>query len=167
MAHIGRKIGLAVSAAALPALLLAPMTAEARGWHRSYHPAPRYYHHSHGGDGLAAGLLGAGIGIIIGSAIASQNQPRERVVVRERVITRDSGWVNPDYPPVYAAPASNGWYQPATPVSAPVQPQSSCLQTREYQTKITVGGKEVDAYGTACLQPDGDWQFGAPTPVPQ
>jgi surface antigen len=25
----------------------------------------------------------------------------------------------------------------------------------------------VDAYGTACLQPDGSWQFGAPTPVPR
>jgi len=33
----------------------------------------------------------------------------------------------------------------------------SCLQEREYQTTVIVGGREVDAYGTACLQPDGSW----------
>ena len=34
---------------------------------------------------------------------------------------------------------------------------SSCLQEREYQTTVIVGGRPVDAYGTACLQPDGSW----------
>ena len=33
----------------------------------------------------------------------------------------------------------------------------TCLQEREYQTTVTVGGRTVDAYGTACLQPDGSW----------
>ncbi|MGB5259250.1 MAG: hypothetical protein WBO34_01870 [Gammaproteobacteria bacterium] len=33
----------------------------------------------------------------------------------------------------------------------------SCLQQREYQTTVIVGGRSVDAYGTACLQPDGSW----------
>lgn len=37
---------------------------------------------------------------------------------------------------------------------------STCLQEREYQMKVIVGGKEADAYGTACLQPDGSWQRG-------
>jgi surface antigen len=37
---------------------------------------------------------------------------------------------------------------------------NSCLQEREYQTTVYVGGKEVDAYGTACLQPDGSWRRG-------
>ncbi len=35
-----------------------------------------------------------------------------------------------------------------------------CLQEREYQTKVIVGGRTVDAYGTACLQPDGSWSRG-------
>ncbi len=26
--------------------------------------------------------------------------------------------------------------------------------------KVIVGGKEADAYGTACLQPDGGWYRG-------
>ena len=36
----------------------------------------------------------------------------------------------------------------------------TCLQEREYQTTVTVGGRTVDAYGTACLQPDGSWSRG-------
>ncbi len=44
--------------------------------------------------------------------------------------------------------------------------RQACLMIREYQTKITVGGKEVDAYGDACLQPDGSWRLGAPKQVP-
>ncbi|MDX1697104.1 MAG: hypothetical protein R3308_02410 [Thiohalobacterales bacterium] len=38
----------------------------------------------------------------------------------------------------------------------------SCLQEREYQTTVIVGGREVDAYGTACLQPDGSWKRSPP-----
>jgi surface antigen len=26
--------------------------------------------------------------------------------------------------------------------------------------KVIVGGRSVDAYGTACLQPDGSWSRG-------
>ena len=42
-------------------------------------------------------------------------------------------------------------------VPAPQAP-TSCLQTREYQTEITIGDEVVPAYGTACLQADGSWQ---------
>lgn len=30
---------------------------------------------------------------------------------------------------------------------------------REYQRKVTVGGRVVDSYGTACMQPDGSWKL--------
>ncbi len=33
------------------------------------------------------------------------------------------------------------------------------LQCREYQHSITVGGKTEEAYGSACLQPDGSWKI--------
>lgn len=33
------------------------------------------------------------------------------------------------------------------------------LTCREYQHSITVGGKTEEAYGTACLQPDGAWKI--------
>ena len=50
---------------------------------------------------------------------------------------------------------------------APAQTTSynngTCLQEREYQTTVLVGGRKVDAYGTACLQPDGSWKRSLPT----
>jgi len=30
---------------------------------------------------------------------------------------------------------------------------------REFQQKVTIGGKTEQAYGTACLQPDGAWEI--------
>jgi hypothetical protein len=54
--------------------------------------------------------------------------------------------------------------QPPPPPPAPAVPIASrqadpnCLQVREYQTEIVVGGKSVPAYGNACLQPDGSWK---------
>jgi len=65
------------------------------------------------------------------------------------------GLTLPLYPgPRYAPP-------PAAVVSS-VQPEAKqgtadCLQIREYQTEIVVGGRTVPAYGDACLQPDGSW----------
>ncbi len=40
---------------------------------------------------------------------------------------------------------------------------ASCLMTREYQTRIVIDGEVVDAYGEACLQPDGSWMRGPTT----
>ena len=52
-------------------------------------------------------------------------------------------------PPPAPAQAAPTAYRPA---------DASCLQVREYQTEIVVGGKSVPAYGSACLQPDGSWK---------
>lgn len=35
------------------------------------------------------------------------------------------------------------------------------LTCREYQQTITVGGKNEEAYGTACLQADGSWKIAS------
>lgn len=72
---------------------------------------------------------------------------------------------------VYAAPpppARVYTRPPAPPPQArPVPRQNGCLMIREYQTKVVVGGKSVDAYGDACMQPDGSWRRGPPKLVPQ
>lgn len=47
---------------------------------------------------------------------------------------------------------------PAYSYPGPGSQDSSCLQEREYQTTVIVGGKNVPAYGSACLQPDGSWR---------
>ncbi|HET6224577.1 MAG TPA: hypothetical protein VFE11_20545 [Dongiaceae bacterium] len=63
------------------------------------------------------------------------------------------------YPPSYAYPPSYDYggqtmYQPA-PAQAYDQ-QSYC---REFQSVIVVEGRQQQAFGTACLQPDGSWQI--------
>jgi hypothetical protein len=61
------------------------------------------------------------------------------------------------------------YYPPASPAPREIHNtaqyayeggENACLQEREYQNKVVIGGKTVDAYGTACLQPDGSWRYG-------
>jgi hypothetical protein len=65
------------------------------------------------------------------------------------------------YSPYYGYPPSYGYadqpmyqYQPP-PAQADGQ-QSYC---REFQSTIVVEGRQQQAFGTACLQPDGSWQI--------
>jgi hypothetical protein len=124
----------------------------ARG--RYYYP-PRYaynypcsncgnqHHHNnhhHDNDKLWIGLLGGGI-LGYGLGVYQQSQTTEQVAA----------------PQVASAPPP-----PAYASTAPIYP---CLQEREYRTKIMVGSKEVEGYGTACLQPDGSWRYGAAQPA--
>jgi len=114
-----------------------------KGYYRDYrHGYKGHYKHHDDDDGekLLIGLL---VGGLVGYAIG--NQPP----------SYDSG-------PSYYAPATSQPRVEAYP--APQysygEPAGTCLQEREYQTKVIVGGKQVDAYGTACLQPDGSWRRG-------
>jgi hypothetical protein len=65
----------------------------------------------------------------------------------------------------YPAPTYR-YYQYAPPPTRTVERPYPCLQEREYQTTVIIGGREVEAYGTACLQPDGSWRRGPATVVP-
>jgi len=47
---------------------------------------------------------------------------------------------------------------PAQVARAPQAP--ACDYSREYQTTVIVGGKEVPAHGRACYNPDGTWDLG-------
>ena len=61
-------------------------------------------------------------------------------------------------PPVYYPPPSY-YYPPPPPrvvYSDPPPPAQAC---REYQTSGMIDGRMERLYGTACLQPDGSWQF--------
>ena len=87
--------------------------------------------------------------------------PRTRVVYVERPVETVVREV-----PVYEQPRQRYYnQQPARYNQQPAQ-NSSCLQTREYQTTIEVGGQVVPAYGQACLQPDGSWKHGSPVAAP-
>jgi hypothetical protein len=93
-------------------------------------------------DKLWIGLLGGGI---LGYGLNAYQHSN----------STDHGY----YPQSNSAPPPPPSIQYAT--TAPVNP---CLQEREYSTKIMVGGRQVDGYGTACLQPDGSWRYGTAQP---
>jgi hypothetical protein len=90
--------------------------------------APRNYYYNDDDNGEDL-LIGLVVGGILGYALNSSQH--------------DGG-----YPQTSTPPPASGSYQYSG---------NSCLQEREYQTTVIVGGKEVNAYGTACLQPDGSW----------
>ena len=111
---------------------------------------PRYYpcntcgknnnHHNNNNndnDKLWIGLLGGGI---VGYALGNYQQSN----------TYEQGYYPQAAPP---PPQTVTQYEP-------VYPGNTCLQQREYRSKIMVGGRQVDGYGTACLQPDGSWRYG-------
>lgn len=142
-----------------------------RGGHRGYR-GHRSRHH--GGHGVGNALLGVGLGMLLLSAVSQPNRRSGR--------SYDSGYRggyqrydNYGPAPSYGydrRPAEPYRYEPAPARSNVVNPlasaeDSSCLQTREYQMTVIIGGEEKDAYGTACLQPDGSWLQGPPTVVPE
>lgn len=57
------------------------------------------------------------------------------------------------------------WNNPQTGHSGTVTPiregtyRSTGQYCREYQTTVTIGGREEEAYGTTCRQPDGSWKI--------
>ena len=88
----------------------------------------------------------------------------------------DRGWRHgPQSRFYYGSPFWNygAFYRPARPVvvthyyhytiapaPAPVSvPAASDRYCREYYGPANVGGKVVQTYGNACLQPDGSWQI--------
>ena len=100
--------------------------------HRGY-GSRHYYYDDDDDEDLLIGLV---VGGILGYAINSAQQRNDYSYDRDAYV-----------PQTYSPPPSYS---------------NSCLQEREYQTTVIVGGREVDAYGTACLQPDGSWTRSPP-----
>jgi len=123
-----------------------------RNRYRHYNHRPTYHSHrsNHGSD-LAFGLV-AGSLLTYGLTQSARNDDyygNRTVYVQQQ-------------PVKYAQPNQQTWTQS----QAPAQPDNNCLQVREYQTTITIGGRDVRAYGQSCLQPDGSWKLGTPIPEP-
>jgi hypothetical protein len=98
-------------------------------------------HHNNNNDKLWIGLLGGGIlGYTLGNVLQNHAD--------------DQGY----YPPPAPAPQRTVTRYETSYAG------NSCLQEREYRSKIMVGGKQVEGYGTACLQPDGSWRYGPAQP---
>jgi len=149
----------------VPAAILAVNTAVAGGY-SGYGKHRHYNHRGHGDVGLALGF-GLLFGTVLGHALSEPRYPRYRYneyydtprVYRRHHYRRH--YYEYDEPRVVYRE-----YREAAPAFETNDTGWRCLQEREYQTKVIIDGKEVEAYGTACLQPDGSWRRGTAKLVP-
>ncbi len=161
------------------ALAGAALTAHADGFHRNHGSYGNYdgygdyygdgYGHRHHDDDGAGTAIAVGVGIIglvaIASALSNQHKQERIEHYPAGTNSGNGGWYNPDtdsgrsaqnYPtPSGPRYANNDRFSDGNSFDP-----SSCRQTREYQTKVTIGGRTENAYGTACLQADGTWLRG-------
>lgn len=121
------------------------------------------HHHSggwrgHRGSGHSSGaaiVLGAIAGGLVGSSIGRDLDRADRQALARAQYDaleynrsgEPSHWHNPD----------SGHYGEVTP--EPAYERGPGEYCREYQQTVVIGGKEQEAYGTACRRPDGSWEI--------
>ena len=105
-----------------------------------------------GAEGIVAGVL---LGGLLGGAIGNSLDQRDREYIRRSNrqtmeygrIGESSTWRNPD----------SGHYGSVTPTRT--YQERSGNYCREFTQTVTVNGRQQDAYGKACRQPDGSWNI--------
>jgi len=101
--------------------------------------------------GALGALLGAGIGNAVGSSLDRADMNYYQKTSQKALETGQTGqalpWSNPQS-------GNSGAIIPSAPYK-----NDNGQYCREFQNKITVGGKTESGYGTACRQPDGSWQI--------
>ncbi len=107
-----------------------------------------------GSGPIAAAAVGTLLGALVGSEVGRSldkadlnyaNQANQRA--QTAPIGQPIQWNNPQ----------SGNYGTITPVRDGTDTQSGAY-CREFQQRVTIGGKTESAYGTACRQPDGTWK---------
>lgn len=106
-----------------------------------------------GSGQLWATGAGAVLGGLMGSEIGASLDRADQMAMQRAQTT------------AYAAPIGETikWNNPESGNTGTITPMkdgtsSSGRYCREYQTTVTVGGKQQQGYGTACQQPDGSWE---------
>jgi len=101
---------------------------------------------------IAASVIG---GILVGGLVGNLLDERDKKMAAEA-----------QQKALEAAPSgtSVAWRNPDNGHSGTVTPERTYQKAngqycREFQTNVTVGGKNDKAYGTACRQPDGSWKI--------
>jgi surface antigen len=107
-----------------------------------------------GAGKTAATVAGALVGVAAGSYMGSRMDTADRYEMNQALETNPTGkttaWKNPD---------TGGRYE-VTPVRTVHQPRGRDAEVcREFVSKVLIGGKHEEAYGTACRKPDGSWQI--------
>jgi len=91
-------------------------------------------------------LLGAGVGQQVGRGLDGRDQYQLGQASNAALSTGQEQWWRND---------QSGNYGSVEPGNAYQTRNGYC---REYQQTVYIGGKRQQAYGTACRQPDGEWQ---------
>ncbi len=96
-------------------------------------------------------LLGAFIGSEVGKSLdradALYAERAKNAALERNPTGATTAWVNPDS-------GNQGTVTPTRTVHS-----DEGVPCREYRTTVTVGGDAVEAYGTACRNPDGTWRI--------
>jgi surface antigen len=109
----------------------------------------------HGRGTLVGVALGTLAGAMIGQSIGRSLDRADRLAMRRNAqqaleTTRShqtSTWVNPDT-------GNSGTFTPVRTYRS-----EAGRYCREYEQTVTVAGRQQQAYGTACRQPDGTWKI--------
>lgn len=96
---------------------------------------------------IAGVLIGAGIGSYIGSSMDAQDRAEMNRTFENYPDNRTNTWRNPN---------TGGQYETTVTRTYEPRPQRYC---REFTTNVKIDGKDTEAYGTACRQPDGSWKI--------
>lgn len=108
-----------------------------------------------GGSGrLVATGVGAVLGGLIGNEIGASLDSADKAALGQATAR------------AYSAPIGQqiSWNNPQSGNSGVIVPtrdgyDGNGAYCREFNQKITVGGRTQDAFGTACQQPDGSWKI--------
>lgn len=96
---------------------------------------------------LAGAMIGQDLGRSLDKADQIAMQQNAQYALEHAPTNTSTPWRNPD----------TGNAGQITPIET--YQSSSGQYCREYQQTVWVGGKEQQAYGTACRQPDGTWKI--------
>ena len=108
-----------------------------------------------GGGRLVGAAVGALLGALVGGEIGRSMDRNDQLAAQQAYqqaqtapIGQPITWDNPD----------NGHYGSVTPVREGTHDQTG-EYCREFQQTVTIGGRQEQAYGIACRQPDGSWRI--------
>ena len=108
-----------------------------------------------GGNGR---LVAVGLGAVLGGLVGNE--------IGASLDSADKAALSNASERAYSAPIGQGitWNNPQSGNSGIVTPvrdgyDQGGAYCREFDQKVTIGGKTQDAYGTACQQPDGSWKI--------
>jgi len=100
-------------------------------------------------------VLGMGLGAMLGNNIGAQLDERDRLLAGQSLQTTME--TAPDNSP-------SGWNNPNSGNSGTITPTATVITSsgqpcREFTQTVSIGGKQQEAYGTACRQADGSWKI--------